>query len=56
MHSPELVQNVGRNTRQPVHLRGAIRHASQENRDVIVGVGSRLAPRARAVKHDAFEA
>ena len=42
-----IVENVGRNIREAVHLHSAIRHASQEDRDVIVGVGTRLAPRAR---------
>jgi len=50
------VYHSGSNPNQPVQFGEAVGHVPQEHRNVVVGVGPRITPRARAEQHGAFEA
>lgn len=50
-----IVQNFGADIREPIHLTPTVGQFTEENRDIVVRVGTRITARARAEQHDAVD-
>jgi hypothetical protein len=48
------IENIGAEIGQPVHFMHPVGHVTQEDRDVVIGIRTRVTPSARAIKHKVF--